>query len=132
MPGPAVTIDTCTLYQGDALAILPTLPPASVQLLICDPPYFKTKMDYLGEKVTWDRQWPTREAYLAWLRQLAKEWQHSMITASSVAPPRVPALPHYTQNGQEHNSDRTLPLLGRAARHGQLTGSKDAETSKFG
>jgi adenine-specific DNA-methyltransferase len=84
MPGPAVTIDTCALYQGDALAILPTLPPASVQLLLCDPPYFKTKMDYLGERLTWDRQWPTREAYLAWLRQLAKEWQRVLTPAGSL------------------------------------------------
>ena len=44
----SITLGNCTLYHGDALAILPTLPSASVQLLLVDPPCFKVKMDYLG------------------------------------------------------------------------------------
>lgn len=43
-----------TLYQGDCLALLATLPDASIDCLITDPPYGKTKLP-------WDRQlpWPT-------------------------------------------------------------------------
>jgi adenine-specific DNA-methyltransferase len=74
-PETDVTLGPCRIICGDALAVLPTLEPASVQLILVDPPYFRVKDSYLGEKLTWDRQWPTHEAYLSWLHQLAKEWQ---------------------------------------------------------
>ena len=79
-----VTIDHQRLICGDALAVLPTLPSASVHLILVDPPYFRVKHDYLGEKLTWDRQWPTRDAYLAWLRQLAQEWQRLLTPNGSL------------------------------------------------
>ena len=71
-------IGDCTLYRGDALEVLPTLPDASVQLLVLDPPYRNVKAE------TWDRQWPTREAYLSWLRTLAKEWQRVLTPNGSL------------------------------------------------
>ena len=77
-------IGACRFIQGDCREVLPTLPDASVQLLVVDPPYFKVKMDYLGEKLTWDCQWSTREAYLGWLRQLAKEWQRVLTPNGSL------------------------------------------------
>ena len=67
-----------TLYCGDALAILPMFASASIQLILVDPPYMGVKAD------TWDNQWPTREAYLAWLRQLAKEWQRILAPNGSL------------------------------------------------
>ena len=52
---------TYTLYCGDCLDILPTLPANSVDLIATDPPYYKVK----GEQ--WDRQWETPEGFLSWL-----------------------------------------------------------------
>jgi adenine-specific DNA-methyltransferase len=78
MPAPCVQLGDCTLYQGDALAVLPTLPAASVHLILVDPPYYRVKAE------AWDRQWPTRDAYLAWLRQLATEWQRVLTPNGSV------------------------------------------------
>ena len=79
-----VTIGAHRLILGKAEAVLPTLDDASVQLICVDPPYFKTKMEYQGEKVLWDRQWKTRDAYLSWLRGLAKEWQRILAPNGSV------------------------------------------------
>lgn len=75
LPEPFWSTEQVSIYCGDALELLPLMEPASVSLIIADPPYRGVKLDYLGEKLTWDRQWPTREAYLSWLRSLAKEWQ---------------------------------------------------------
>ena len=71
-------IGDCTLYCGDALAVLPTLSEASMQLICVDPPYYHIKSE------AWDRQWPTREAYLSWLRSLAKEWQRILTPNGSL------------------------------------------------
>jgi adenine-specific DNA-methyltransferase len=72
------------LYCGDARALLPEMAPASVQLILVDPPYFRVKDSYLGEQLTWDRQWKTRQAYLDWLRTLAKEWQRVLAPNGSL------------------------------------------------
>ena len=79
-----IQIGSCTLYHGDALAILPLLEPASVQLIVCDPPYYKVKMDYAGESLAWDRQWPTVTAYLDWLHTLAIAWQRVLAPNGSL------------------------------------------------
>jgi adenine-specific DNA-methyltransferase len=84
LPEPVFQTPQITMYHGDAFDLLPLLEPASVQLIIVDPPFFKCKLDYLGEKLTWDRQWPTREAYLAWLRTLATEWQRVLTPNGSL------------------------------------------------
>jgi site-specific DNA-methyltransferase (adenine-specific) len=68
----------CTLYHGRAEAILPTLPAASVQLILVDPPYMDVKTE------AWDRQWPTRDAYLNWLMALAKAWQRLLTPNGSL------------------------------------------------
>jgi adenine-specific DNA-methyltransferase len=74
----AIALDDCHLLCGDALVLLPTLPDASVQLIVTDPPYYRVKAE------GWDRQWPTREAYLGWLRQMAKEWRRVLTSNGSV------------------------------------------------
>jgi adenine-specific DNA-methyltransferase len=71
-------IGDCTLYHGRAEDVLPSLPSASVQLIVTDPPYFRVKAE------AWDRQWADRHAYLAWLRGLAKEWQRVLTPNGSV------------------------------------------------
>jgi adenine-specific DNA-methyltransferase len=84
LPEPFFTTGQVTIFQGDALRLLPLMEPASVQLIISDPPYGNFKTTYLGEKLTWDRQWSTREAYLDWLRTLAKEWQRVLTPNGSL------------------------------------------------
>jgi adenine-specific DNA-methyltransferase len=79
-----VTLGACRLIHGTAEAVLPTMPDASVQLIITDPPYFRHKLMHMGERVEWDRQWKTREAYLAWLRQLALEWRRVLTPNGSL------------------------------------------------
>lgn len=44
-----VTIGDCTLYLGDSLAILPTIAAASVDSVVCDPPY---ELGFMGK--AWD------------------------------------------------------------------------------
>jgi site-specific DNA-methyltransferase (adenine-specific) len=42
---------TFDLREGDALDVLRSLPDASVNLVVTDPPYFRVKAEW------WDRQW---------------------------------------------------------------------------
>jgi adenine-specific DNA-methyltransferase len=84
LPEPSYQDNLCTLYHGDALQLMPELPAASVQLIIADVPYFKQKLDYLGKRVEWDRQWKTRADYLAWLRQMAQEWKRVLAPNGSL------------------------------------------------
>ena len=73
-----VMIGQCRLIHGRAEAVLPTLDTASVQLICVDPPYMNVKAE------AWDRQWKTQEAYLGWLRALAKEWQRILTPNGSL------------------------------------------------
>lgn len=41
--------DACTLYLGDSLEVIPTLPDASVDAVVCDPPY---GLEFMGKD--WD------------------------------------------------------------------------------
>ncbi|MEK6935643.1 MAG: site-specific DNA-methyltransferase [Nanoarchaeota archaeon] len=52
---------------GDCLEILPQLPEKSVDLVIADPPYFKT----INEE--WDFKWRTEEDYIGWVEKWIKE-----------------------------------------------------------
>ena len=58
-----------SLYCGDALAVLATLPDSSIDLIATDPPYFRVK------GLAWDRAWNTADGFLAWIGQLADEWR---------------------------------------------------------
>lgn len=71
---PEVTPNTpapgrATVIEGDALEVARSLPPASIDLIATDPPYFRVKDE------PWDRQWDDRRAFLAWIDQLCTEWQ---------------------------------------------------------
>lgn len=56
-----VTIGDCTIYCGDALAVLPTLAAGSVDCVVTDPPYHGVKDD------DWDNQWRTDADFIAWV-----------------------------------------------------------------
>jgi adenine-specific DNA-methyltransferase len=53
-----------TLHCADALEVLAAMPENSVDLIAMDPPYYRVKVE------AWDNQWPTVEAYLAWLDEV--------------------------------------------------------------
>lgn len=57
------------LHQGDALEVLRSLPDASVDLIVTDPPYYRVKAEW------WDRQWDTATGFLAWLDRLVEQWE---------------------------------------------------------
>jgi site-specific DNA-methyltransferase (adenine-specific) len=70
---PYHTDNHVTLYHGDALDVLRTLPDESVHAVVTDPPYYKVKED------DWDRQWTKRAHYLDWLRTIVAEWQRVLV-----------------------------------------------------
>lgn len=51
---------TNIIYHADCFDVLPTIEPASVGLVIADPPYFRVL------KESWDNQWRDESAYLDW------------------------------------------------------------------
>ena len=62
-------IESFSLHLGDCLEVLRTLPAASVDAVVTDPPYYRVKNE------EWDRQWDDPAAFLAWLDQVAEQWQ---------------------------------------------------------
>lgn len=58
-----------TIHQGDCLDVMRDMDANSVDAIVTDPPYFKVK----GE--AWDRQWDKPTQFLAWLDQIAEQWQ---------------------------------------------------------
>ena len=56
------------LYNKDALELLKSLNDGSIDLICTDPPYYRVK------EAAWDRQWKTRDDYLAWIERLCVEW----------------------------------------------------------
>lgn len=50
-----------TIFHGDALEVLPTLPAAQFQTIIADPPYFQVLL-----KEDWDNRWTSEDDYLVW------------------------------------------------------------------
>ena len=60
---PVFSTELGKLYEADCMAVLPTLPPSSVDTVFADPP-FNLKKDY-GKKSSDDM---TDAAYLEWCR----------------------------------------------------------------
>ena len=58
-----------TLHLGDCLEVMRAMPDCSVDAVVTDPPYFRVKDE------DWDRQWDNPAAFLAWLDQVAEQWQ---------------------------------------------------------
>ena len=53
----------------DALELLQPLDDNSVDLILTDPPYYKSL------NIDWDKQWKTKDDYLNWLEETVKESQ---------------------------------------------------------
>lgn len=60
------------IYNDDCLNVLPTLETNSIDLVIADPPYFKT----VNQK--WDYQWRTEKDYLDWSLQWLTQIQRTL------------------------------------------------------
>ena len=60
-----VTIGAATLHLGDCQAVLPTLPPASIDAVVCDPPY---GLGFMGK--AWDHGVPSADVWRDVLRVL--------------------------------------------------------------
>jgi adenine-specific DNA-methyltransferase len=70
--------DGVTLYHGDALEVLRSLPDRSVNLIATDPPYFRVK----GE--AWDNAWKNAGAFIDWLGTVADEWRRVLTENGTV------------------------------------------------
>ena len=55
------------IYNMDCIEYMKTMPNECVDLIVADPPYYKT----INEK--WDKQWKTEEEYLNWTQQWFNE-----------------------------------------------------------
>jgi adenine-specific DNA-methyltransferase len=55
--------------HGDCLDVMRGMPDNSIDAVVTDPPYFRVKGD------AWDRQWDKPTQFLAWLDQIAEQWQ---------------------------------------------------------
>lgn len=69
-----------TLYQGDCLNVLRSLPDDSVNLILTDPPYHTTKK----ANITGDRDFKTDKSYLNWLDTIAEQWQRVLAPNGSL------------------------------------------------
>jgi adenine-specific DNA-methyltransferase len=58
-----------SVIHGDCLAVMADMPDNSVDLIVADPPYFRVKDE------PWDRQWAKPEGFLAWIGEVAAQWQ---------------------------------------------------------
>lgn len=75
---PEFVIDGVRLVQSDCLQLLASMPDDSVDLIATDPPYCKVKSD------GWDRQWPTRADFMAWLDQVLAEFDRVLKPTGSL------------------------------------------------
>jgi adenine-specific DNA-methyltransferase len=61
---------SAVIHCGDCVDFMrESVPDASVDLVLTDPPYFRVKDE------PWDRQWASAEAFLAWVDELCVEWR---------------------------------------------------------
>lgn len=66
------------LVNADSLNFIKTLPDNSIDLIVTDPPYYRIK------SCSWDRQWESEGAYLAWLDEFLAEFWRVLKPAGSL------------------------------------------------
>ena len=79
-PAPYYQDDRITIYNGDALEILPTLPPDTYSLCATDPPYFRVVDD------EWDDQWGADvNNFLGWIGDTLELIRPTLIERGTIA-----------------------------------------------
>jgi len=69
--------DKNKIFNEDCLTGLENIPKNSIDLVIVDPPYFKTVNQ------SWDYEWKTKDEYISWCRKWLDEVERvSKINAS--------------------------------------------------
>ncbi len=69
-----------TVWQGHCLEVMRTLPDASVNLIITDPPYHTTKK----ANIAGDKDFKTDADYLEWLDIISQQWQRLLAPNGSL------------------------------------------------
>lgn len=64
--------DAVTLYLGDAQDVLATLPDASVNTILTDPPFFMPAQAYAGRTTAWQRSWSDTSILSTWWGVIAE------------------------------------------------------------
>lgn len=67
----AFSSDALSLSSGDALACLPMIPTATVDLVLVDPPYHSTKKD----NIYGDSDFEHDDHFVEWITDLGREWK---------------------------------------------------------
>jgi site-specific DNA-methyltransferase (adenine-specific) len=63
---------------GDCLDVMASLPAASVDLILTDPPYFKVKDE------DWDRQWDSADKFIDWIGACCEQWRRLLKPNGSI------------------------------------------------
>ena len=56
--GEVIQLGRHTLYCGDCLQVMESLPDSSVSAILCDPPY---QINFMGSKLNWDQEFNTKK-----------------------------------------------------------------------
>lgn len=75
-----LTATTAIVAEGDSLALLRSLPPQSISLILTDPPYHATKK----QNIYGDTAFAEDEHYLDWMASYAVEWRRVLRANGSV------------------------------------------------
>lgn len=113
MPIPYLSTDTVTLYHGDALSVLRTLPSASADECVTSPPYFALRDYGVAGQIGIE---PTPEEYCARLVEVFREVRRVLTGAGTLW---LNVGDTYNTSGGVNNNGKN-PALGKTARPPQL------------
>jgi len=113
-----------TLYEGDCLEIMPTLPDKSIDIVLTDPPFFCPATHYQS-RVGWERKWGDMSILEHWwglmcdtIRPKLKDSAHFLTFCNADSYPAF-YIPMYSRWEKLVSLvwDKDRPGLGRVFRH---------------
>ena len=100
-----------TLHHGDCLKVLQTLPPGSVDAIVCDPP---AGIAFMGKD--WDKDKGGRDAWIAWMQSVARECLRVIKHGGHALVWALPRTSHWTgmawENAGWEPRDKIVHLFG--------------------